>query len=150
MHSDIASLHKILKDKTRQKIITLLNQKDSLSYTELLEATQAGSTGLLNYHLKIIGDLLVKNQDGQYQLSEKGKLAHKLIVEFPEVSNQAQKRRNQRLLIAILGVGQIVYLSILLVFYYMGQLDLYRLATSFTAFNFLAPQHRIHRNGRKE
>lgn len=136
MHSDIAALHKILKDKTRQKIITLLNQKDSLSYTELLEATQAGSTGLLNYHLKILGDLLVKNQEGQYQLSEKGKLSHKLIVEFPDVSNQAQKRRNQKVLLTVLGIGQIVYLSILLLFYFLGQLEFYRLITGFSSFIF--------------
>lgn len=136
MHSDIASLHKILKDETRRKIILLSNEKENLSYTELLEATKAGSTGLLNYHLKILGDLLTKNQVGQYQLTEKGKVAFKLIVEFPEQNNQAQKRKGQRLLLATLGIGQIVYLSIILAFYFIGQLEFYRLITGVSSFVF--------------
>ena len=136
MSSDIASLHKILKDETRRKIILLLNEKENLSYTELLEATGAGSTGLLNYHLKILGDLLTKNQTGQYQLSEKGKVAYKLIIEFPAENNLAQRKRNQRLLLATLGVGQIIYLCIILLFYYMGQLEFYRLITGVSSFIF--------------
>jgi DNA-binding transcriptional ArsR family regulator len=134
MQSDIASLHKILKDKNRRKIITLLTDRGSLSYTELLEATGAGSTGLLNYHLKILGDLLTKNHTGQYQLSDKGKVAYKLIVEFPEDSSQARKNRNQKLLLAVVGVGQIIYLAIILAFYAAGQLEPYRLATGVSTF----------------
>jgi DNA-binding transcriptional ArsR family regulator len=57
MSSGLASLHKILKDETRRKIILLLNGKGSLGYTELLDNSEAGSTGLLNYHLKVLGDL---------------------------------------------------------------------------------------------
>jgi len=81
MSSGLTSLHKILKDDTRQKIILLLNEKGSLGYTELLDATEASSTGLLNYHLKVLGDLLTltKNEAGQYLLSEKGKLAFRLL-----------------------------------------------------------------------
>jgi DNA-binding transcriptional ArsR family regulator len=84
MNSGISSLHKILKDETRQKIISLLNEKNSLGYSELMEATKAGSTGLLNYHLKVLGSLITKNEAGQYQLTEKGKLASKLMLEFPD------------------------------------------------------------------
>lgn len=81
MSSGLTSLHKILKDDTRQKIILLLNEKGSLGYTELLDATESSSTGLLNYHLKVLGDLLTltKNEAGQYLLSEKGKLAFRLL-----------------------------------------------------------------------
>ncbi len=84
MNSGISSLHKILKDETRQKIISLLNEKGSLGYTELMEATKAGSTGLLNYHLKVLGNLITKNEAGQYLLTEKGKLSSKLMLEFPD------------------------------------------------------------------
>ncbi len=73
MSIGISGLHKILKDETRRKIILLLNDKGSLSYTELLAATEAGSTGRLNYHLKILGDLITKNEAGQYLLSERAK-----------------------------------------------------------------------------
>jgi hypothetical protein len=126
MSSGIAGLHKILKDENRRKIISLLNEKDRLTYTELLESTQIGSTGLLNYHLKVLGVLLVKNEAGQYQLSEKGKLAFKLITEFPEENNQAQRRRNQKLLHTVFGIGNVVYLSAVLWFYFTGQFSYFR------------------------
>ncbi len=134
MSTAIAGLHKILKDETRRKIILLLNEKEKLTYTELLEETQAGSTGRLNYHLKILSDLIDKNEAGQYVLSEKGKVAVKLIAEFPQDSSQAAKYRNQKLLLAVAGVGNLLYLLILLAFYAAGQLELYRLATGVSAF----------------
>ena len=77
--SGLTSLHKVLKDETRQKIITLLNEKGSLGYTELMDATEIGSTGLLNYHLKVLSSLIAKNESGQYLLTEKGKLASRLL-----------------------------------------------------------------------
>jgi hypothetical protein len=88
MGSGIASLHKILKDETRQKIVSLLNEKGSLSYTALMDATKTSSTGQLNYHLKVLGYLITKNNAGQYLLTEKGKLASKLLLEFPEDENR--------------------------------------------------------------
>jgi DNA-binding transcriptional ArsR family regulator len=86
--SGLTSLHKILKDETRQKIITLLNDKGSLSYTDVMDNLEVVSTGLLNYHLKVLGDLLAKNELGQYMLTEKGKLASRLLLEFPEEKRQ--------------------------------------------------------------
>jgi predicted transcriptional regulator len=71
MSSGIAGLQKILKDETRRKIILILNEKGSLTHNELLESTQIRSTGRLNYHLKVLGVLLVKNEAGQYQLRKK-------------------------------------------------------------------------------
>ncbi len=134
MSIGISGLHKILKDETRRKIILLLNDKGNLTYTELLQATEAGSTGRFNYHLKILGDLVAKNETGQYLLSEKGKVAVKLIAEFPEDINQAARYRNQKLLLAVVTVGNFLYLAILLVFYAVGQLAPYRLATGISSF----------------
>jgi len=84
MSSGFASLHKILKDETRRKIILLLNDKGSLSYTDLMDTLGIVSTGTLNYHLKVLGDLLTRNEAGQYMLTEKGKLASRILLEFPE------------------------------------------------------------------
>ena len=64
MSSGIESLHKILKDETRTKIVLLLHEKGSLSYTELMETLGFVTTGLFNYHLKVLGDLLAKNEAG--------------------------------------------------------------------------------------
>ena len=107
MSREVASLHKILKDETRQKIIQLLNKKGNLGYTELLDATEVGSTGRLNYHLKVLGELLQKNENGQYTLTEKGKLASQLLIEFPDkkVSSQTEVHLSRRMVI----VGIITY-----------------------------------------
>ena len=61
----------------------MLNDERGLTYTELMEALGFPATGSLNYHLKILGDLIVKNDSGQYLLSEKGRLAARLLDEFP-------------------------------------------------------------------
>ena len=88
MSKGIASIHKILKDETRQKIILMLNEKGSISYTDLMDTLGFVGTGLLNYHLKVLADLLIKNEDGQYMLTEKGQLAYRVLTEFS--SNQPQ------------------------------------------------------------
>ena len=84
MTSTINSLHKILKDETRRKVILTLNEKGSATYTELMESLGIVSTGTLNYHLKVLGDLLKKDATEKYVLTEKGKLASRLLTEFPE------------------------------------------------------------------
>ena len=65
MNSGLASLHKILKDETRSKAILLLNEKGAMSYTDLMDELGIVSTGLINYHLKVLGDLVQKNDAGQ-------------------------------------------------------------------------------------
>jgi hypothetical protein len=90
--SGLPSLHKILKDETRQKIILLLNEKECLSYTDLMDSLEVVSTGLLNYHLKVLGDLLTKNEAGQYILTEKGRLGYRVLTEFNEKNQIIDKR----------------------------------------------------------
>lgn len=93
MSLGIASLNKILKDETRRKIVLLLNEKGSLSYSDLMDSLSITSTGNLNYHLKVLSDLLEKNEAGQYMLNEKGKLATRFLVEFPEQDASLQAKR---------------------------------------------------------
>jgi hypothetical protein len=123
--SGLTSLHKILKDETRQKIILLLNEKGSLGYTELMDATQIGSTGLLNYHLKVLGSLITKTESGHYVLTEKGKLSSRLLVEFPE-ENQQQKRIRQKRFWTIAAYVQIISIVAILALYFTDSLSLAR------------------------
>ncbi|MBN1244105.1 helix-turn-helix transcriptional regulator [Candidatus Bathyarchaeota archaeon] len=123
MSSGIASLHKILKDETRRKIVLLLNDKGSLSYTELMDTLGIVSTGLLNYHLKVLGDLLMKNEVGQYMLTEKGKLASRLLLEFPEESGQRGKPKWWRRFWIEMLIFAIVMSSIILAIYFLGYID---------------------------
>ena len=123
MASGIASLHKILKDETRRKIILLLNENGSLSYTDLMDTLGIVSTGTLNYHLKVLGDLLSKNEGGQYTLTERGKLASRLLIEFPEANNQLERKKWQRRFWTAVGVSQIVILITVLALHFLGYID---------------------------
>ena len=127
MSSGFASLHKILKDETRRKIVLLLNEKDSLSYTELLDALGIGSTGRLNYHLKVLGELITKNEAGQYLLTEKGKLASRLLQEFKEKKSQSQIEaefpKGTLILVCLSSLG---FISLLFAVYLTGSLDFSR------------------------
>jgi DNA-binding HxlR family transcriptional regulator len=124
MSSGIASLHKILKDETRRKIVLLLNEKGSLGYTDIMDTLEIVSTGTLNYHLKVLGDLLEKNETGQYMLTEKGKLASRLLLEFPEQGDQLQTKRTwwRRFWIASILL-QSAGLTVVLALYFLRYLD---------------------------
>jgi hypothetical protein len=124
MSSDLESLHKILKDPTRRKILLLLEAKGSLSYTDLLTALSCNNTGTLNYHLKILGELLEKNEGGQYMLSAKGRAASRLLVEFPQPDYSLQAKRLWWRRFWVVAVA-LDALGLLLVgsFYFMGYLN---------------------------
>jgi hypothetical protein len=108
MSVDISQLHNVLRDSTRARILELLNERTSLSYVELQELLQIGHTGKLNYHLKVLGDLLVKDEhSGQYSLGEKGMLAVALLSKFQTVSSAEEVRRSLVtgfMLVALLAV----------------------------------------------
>lgn len=129
MNSDLASLHKILKDETRRKILTLLSEKGSLTYTELMDGADIISTGTLNYHLKVLGDLLAKNDTGHYILTERGKLASRLLVEFPpDYSYESKKVWSRRFLIVSISmnVGGLLLVIALNIIGYLNVAGLYR------------------------
>jgi hypothetical protein len=88
MPADLGSLHRILKDPTRRRILSALNEKGPLAYVELLGLLEIEHTGKLNYHLKLLGDLVSKDESGRYNLTEKGKLAVQVTSKFQRVSSQ--------------------------------------------------------------
>ncbi len=81
---DWSSLHKILSDTTRRNVLELLAEKEGLSYTEIMALLQITNTGRLNYHLKALGALVSKDDQGKYSLNERGKLAANMLKTFPE------------------------------------------------------------------
>lgn len=133
MSSGLASLHKILKDETRMKTVLLLSQKGALSYTDLMDELGIISTGMLNYHLKVLGDLLTKNDLGQYSLTERGKLAARLLVEFPDGNDQLQRRKRQKLFWTAVSVSQLMILISVWTLYFTGYLDFARAVQSTVA-----------------
>ena len=123
MSSGLTSLHKILKDETRRQIVLLLNEQSSLTYTELLDRLEVVSTGLLNYHLKVLGDLLTKNEEEKYVLTEKGKLASRLLLEFSENTNLKKKPTWWRKFWITEAIVTPIYLAINIALYFIGYID---------------------------
>ena len=104
MNVDLASLHKILKDPTRRKIVQHLSSKSQLTYMELMNLLEITNTGKFNYHLKILADLIQKEDDGRYSLTERGQLASQLLQKFPEKTIEAKSLSiADALLIGIVG-----------------------------------------------
>jgi ArsR family transcriptional regulator, arsenate/arsenite/antimonite-responsive transcriptional repressor len=93
MGVNLNSLHKVLKDETRRKILAILSERGSASYSELMAELQIASTGRLNYHLKVLNGLISKDAEGRYVLSEKGKAAHRLLTEFPQIGEKLEEKR---------------------------------------------------------
>jgi len=105
---DLSRLHGVLKDRTRASALELLGHRGSLSYSDLMRLLGIEHTGRLNYHLKVLGDLLDKDQQtGFYSLSEKGRIALALLGKF---QNQTTKRpdgiRVMGVLLAMAGVAE--------------------------------------------
>ena len=78
------SFNEVLKHPIRRRVIFALAGNKSLSYVELLNITETSNTGKFNYHLKILGDLIAKDENGKYYLTEKGQLALEFLQKFPE------------------------------------------------------------------
>jgi len=110
---DWSSLHKLLGDATRPSILELLSQKDGLTYTEILTILRITNTGRLNYHLKTLGDLVAKDGEGKYHLTDQGQLAVKLLKTFAERVTSSEKNRLSALKIIVSIV--LILVSILLV-----------------------------------
>ena len=116
MSVDISKLHNVLRDPTRAKILELLDQKAPLSYVEIQDLLQIGHTGKLNYHLKVLGDLLVKDeQTGRYSLGEKGRIAVQLLNKFQATATTSMVREQlvtgTILFVLLAGVLLLSYLT---------------------------------------
>jgi len=90
LSSDLGTLPRILKDFTRRRIIELLREKGPLTYVEVLNLLEIEHTGKLNYHLKLLGDLIEKDQAGMYSLTEKGQLAMQVLSKFAPMSSPSE------------------------------------------------------------
>jgi hypothetical protein len=88
MRVDLSALHKILRDPTRRDILLHLSRNDPLTYVELMDFLKITNTGKFNYHLKILGDLIEKGEDGKYRLTEKGNTAIELLEKFSEKNSK--------------------------------------------------------------
>jgi hypothetical protein len=104
MSVDFSSLNNVLKHPIRRRIVVALYERENMSHVDLMNLVEATNTGKFNYHLKILGDLIEKNQDGKYVLTEKGLLAAQFLQKFPEKeSPKAPLQMADALLIGFAG-----------------------------------------------
>jgi DNA-binding HxlR family transcriptional regulator len=88
-------MFKSLKHPVRRRILGLLNDKP-LSFMELA-AFLGLSSSHLTYHLESLGELVAKNQIGEYQLSSFGKAAVNAMKGVQEAPNsQIGDRKSSR------------------------------------------------------
>ena len=84
---DLRQVHRVFKDETRSRLVELLAEKGHLSYTDIQRLLAIKNTGKLNYHIRVLEDLIQKDpQTGMYSLSEKGKVAAQFATKF-DVAN---------------------------------------------------------------
>jgi DNA-binding transcriptional ArsR family regulator len=111
-----SALNKILNDPTRRSILGLLAENQTLSYTEMMTILHITNTGKLNYHLKLLGALIAKDEEGKYYLTERGKLAASLIKTFPG-KEQSSRYRTVRIVavtvLALMGISLIFFGAVL-------------------------------------
>jgi DNA-binding transcriptional ArsR family regulator len=85
-----SSIFNALKHPIRRKILRILKEKPA-TYTEILNQLNIDN-GLLNYHLDNMKDLLTKNEDEKYTLSEFGKATVSLVRGVEEPAREARSR----------------------------------------------------------
>ncbi len=109
MAVDFESFNDVLKHPIRRKVILALGTSKTLSYVELLNLAECSNTGKFNYHLKVLGDLIEKDNAGKYSLTEKGQLALQFLQKFPEKKPEPATRLHMAdaLLIGLAGFALI-------------------------------------------
>jgi len=73
-------IHRALAHPIRRRIIECLQEKDALSFRELLKHVGIGNHGKLGFHMKALGELVEREPSmGKYRLTDRGQLAGELI-----------------------------------------------------------------------
>jgi hypothetical protein len=104
MGIDFDSFQDVLKHPIRRKIILALSEHQALSYMDLMIDVEATNTGKFNYHLKILSDLILKDPNSKYELTEKGRLAAQFLQTFKEKKVEPKPfRMSDALLIGFVG-----------------------------------------------
>lgn len=110
----------ILSDQTRAGILEAIREKGSMSYVEIQRLLGIKSTGKLNYHLKVIGDLLEKEaESGKYRLTKRGLQALGASETLGHLERHREKVRIERMYgmyiasgILIPGIDYLSYLAL--------------------------------------
>ena len=100
-----------------------LYEKGSISYVDLMKNLGITNTGKMNYHLKVLGDLVEKNEDAKYRLTEKGQLASRVLTEISNKSPVEQTYKWKRLIASILAIANAISLVVSSLLFFVGYID---------------------------
>lgn len=138
MSVDFESLSDVLKHPIRRRILLVLYEKGSMLYVDLMHLVGVTNTGKFNYHLKILGDLIEKDQKGKYGLTEKGQMAAQLLHKFPgRKVQQAPLPIADATLIGFAGVVLTVVNPVFWGLFFIASLELEFTSPFFIAFHLL-------------
>ena len=88
-----------LGHQVRRKVIEIIAEEGSQTYTELMRKTGVDDSGTFGFHLRRMQKLLKKNQRGEYELSELGWKAYKILKQLKgekPVEKVEEKNREER------------------------------------------------------
>jgi len=71
-----------LSHEVRRKIVKTLAEKSPLTYTELMREVGVEDSGTFGFHLRRMQKLVSKSRTGEYQLSDLGAKAYKILLEL--------------------------------------------------------------------
>jgi len=73
-------IHRALAHPIRRRIIECLQEKNALSFQELLKCVDTGNHGKLGFHMKALGELVEREPKmKKYRLTDRGQLAGELL-----------------------------------------------------------------------
>ena len=141
MKDDMVRINKILANSTRREILEIINQRGETTYADIRQTLGQMNTGRLNYHLRMIGNLISKEAaTGKYMLTNVGAavLAMKVVPDLsPSHNNNAEhghQGKNERRLDALMSAGVIVPIVILstYTYYLFSYLGIVKISTIVT------------------
>jgi DNA-binding transcriptional ArsR family regulator len=83
LDDEISHFFNVLGHPLRRQVIKVLGEKSSVSFTDL-KSTLNVSVGTLYYNLDLLKGIVEQNANKKYVLTNKGKLAYRLLVESEE------------------------------------------------------------------
>jgi len=93
-------------------MIFKLSQEEFMSFSDLMRATRLIDTGTFGFHLNVLRNLVIQDEEGRYCLSDLGKTAHQLLIsiektkEVNDLTETEKKEINPLLQISVEGTQE--------------------------------------------
>ncbi len=100
MDGELDYILQALGHQVRRKVIEILAEEGPQTYTELMRKTGVEDSGTFGFHLRRMQKLLVKNNRGEYELSNLGWRAYNILKQLkgeePKPVKEKEKTREEK------------------------------------------------------